>query len=53
MEQVPFVHRCIRSPMFMTMASFTGGASINSPVLWGFSICREILRPLLFLLLGN
>lgn len=36
---VPFVHLCIKSPMFITMASLTGGASMNSPDLCGFSIC--------------
>lgn len=37
-EGVPFVHLCIRSPMFITMASLSGVASTNSPGLWGFSI---------------
>lgn len=34
----PLLHRIIRSPTFITIASFRGGTSINTPGLCGFSI---------------
>ena len=34
---IPLLQRCMRSPTFMMMASFRGGAAMKSPGWWGFS----------------